>query len=121
MKTFAVDLLLASAVFLAVASVLGMMSMRDPYQKMHYLAPPASLCAIFITVAIFLQRGLKPGSFKAVFVTVVLVGMNTVVTHAAARAFRIVEVKNWHPQPGEEVPIERSDELVTKEPQDEAA
>ncbi len=121
MKTIAIDVLLASAVLLAVASVLGMMRMRDPYQKMHYLAPPASLSAIFITVAIFLQRGLKPESFKAMFVTIVLIGMNTVVTHAAARAFRIAEVKNWHPQPGEEVPIKRSDELVAKELQDEAA
>ena len=72
-----------------LASVLGMLRMRDAYQRMHYIAPPASFGAILITIAIFLQRGLKPESFKALFTTVVLIGMNTVVTHAAARAFRI--------------------------------
>lgn len=121
MKTIAIDVLLASAVLVAVASVLAMTRMRTPYQKMHYLAAPASLSAIFITVAIFLQRGLKPESFKAVFVTVVMIGMNTVVTHAAARALRIAEIDHWDPESGEEVPTERGDELVTQEPQDEAA
>lgn len=121
MKTIAIEVLLALAVLIAVASVLGMMRMRDPYQKMHYLAPPASLSAIFITIAIFLQRGLKPESFKAAFVSVVLIGMNTVVTHAAARALRIAEVKDWRPQGGEEVPIKRSDDLVTQGRHNEAA
>ena len=121
MKTMAIELLLASAVLLALASVLGMMRMRDPYQKMHYLAAPASLTPLLITLAIFLQRGLKPESFKAVFVTLTLIGMNTVVTHAAARALRIAEVKNWRPKPGEEIPIKRSDEPVTEERQNEAA
>ena len=121
MKAIAIDVLLAAAVLIALAAVLGMMRVRDPYQKMHYISAPASLSAIFITIAIFLQRGLKPESFKAVFVTAVLIGMNTVVTHAAARALRIAEIKDWRPEHGEAVPVKRSDELVTRERQDEAA
>ena len=121
MKQVAIDTLLALAVLLTLVSVLGMMRMRDPFQKMHYLSVPASLSAILITVAIFLQRGAKPESFKAVFVTGVLIGMNTVVTHAAARAFRIVQTRDWHPDRGEEVPVKRDDELVSQERQDEAA
>jgi len=119
MKTIAIEVLVACAVAVTLVSVLGMLRMRNAYQRMHYIAPPASLSAALITIAIFLQRGLKPESFKAAFTTLVLIGMNTIVTHAAARAFRIAETKNWHPKPGEEVPINRRDEQV--EPQKEAA
>ncbi len=112
MKTIAIDVLVASAVLITLVSVLGMLRMRDPYQRMHYISPPASLGAMFITAAIFLQQGLKPESFKALFTTLVLIGMNTIVTHAAARAFRIAETKKWQPDEGEEVPIKPGDELV---------
>ena len=112
MKVIAIDALVATAVLVAVLSVLGMLRMRDPYQSMHYISPPAALSSLFITIAIFLQDGLKPESFKALITTVVLIGMNTVVTHAAARAFRMAETKQWHPDPGEEVPIRPSDEPV---------
>jgi multicomponent Na+:H+ antiporter subunit G len=112
MMTIAIEVLLSAAVLIIVGSVLGMLRMRDPYQRLHYISPPASLSAIFITAAIFLQHGLKPESFKALFTTVVLIGMNTVVTHAAARAFRIAEVQDWRPKQGEEVPITPRDEIV---------
>jgi multicomponent Na+:H+ antiporter subunit G len=112
MKTIAIAVLLAAAVLVTLLSVLSMVRMRDPYQRLHYIAPPASLSGALITLAIFLQRGFKPESFKALFTTVVLIGMNSVVTHAAARAFRIAEVDNWHPDENEEVPIKPSDKMI---------
>ncbi len=115
MKTIAIEASVSIAVLITLVSVLGMVRMRDPYQRMHYIAAPASLSTFLITLAIFLQRGLKPESFKALFTTLVLIGMNTMVTHAAARAFRIAEVRDWHPEKGEEVPIKASDEVVSTE------
>lgn len=115
MKTVTIDVLLAFSVLIGWISVLGMLRMRDPYQRMHYISPPASLSAILIAAAIFLQQGLKPESFKALFTAVVLIAMNTFVTHAAARAFRMSEVKDWHAKKGEEVPIKPSDEVVVQE------
>ena len=115
MKTLFIEAVLAIAVLVTLLSVLGMMRMRDPYQRMHYISPPASLAALCIAAAIFLQQGLKPESFKALFTALVLIVMNTAVTHAAARAFRVAETKDWHPQPGEEVPVLASDEVVEKE------
>jgi multicomponent Na+:H+ antiporter subunit G len=112
MKTMVIEVLLATAVLVTLLSVVGMAVMRDPYQRLHYIAPPASLSAALITLAIFLQRGFKPESFKALFATFVLIGMNSVVTHAAARAFRIAEVDNWHPDKNEEVPIKPSDKVI---------
>lgn len=116
MKTIVIEAFLAAGVLTALLSVLGMARMRDPYQRMHYISPPASLSAMFITVAIFLQQGMKPESFKAVLVTLLLIAMNTIVTHEAARGFRIAEVEDWSPKKGEEVPLKASDELVRQEP-----
>ena len=114
MKDFAIEVLVAAAVLVTLLSLLGMLRMRDPYQRMHYISPPAALTPLFVTVAIFLQNGMKSESFKAALTTLVLIGMNTVVTHAAARAFRMAETKNWHPVSGEEVPIRATDELVER-------
>jgi len=113
MKVIEIDSLLALGVLVTLLSVLGMWRMRDPYQKMHYIAAPAFLSAGCFTAAIFLQDGLKPEGFKALVTTVVLIGMNSAVTHAAARALRISETKDWDPAPGEEVPIRTNDEAVT--------
>lgn len=115
MKHISVEVLLAAAVLITIASVIGMCRMRDPYQRMHYISPPASLTPALITIAILVQNGLKPEFFKAAMTTLVLIGMNTAVTHAAARAFRISETRNWKPAEGEEVPIRPSDELVKPE------
>ena len=115
MKTLAIEVMLAAAVLITLISVLGMLRMRDPYQRMHYISPPASLSALLIAIAIFLQQGLKPESFKALFIVLVLTGMNTIVTHAAARAFRIAETENWDRAQGEEVPIRPDDEHVRQE------
>lgn len=83
-----------------------MLRMRDEYQMMHFISPPASVSAILITIAIFVQRGARPESFKAVFITLILLLMNSVVTHATARAFRIRDVRgHWKPRDGEQVPV----------------
>lgn len=115
MKSTLIDALLSAAVLVTIVSVLGMLRVREPYQRMHYISPPASLSSLLIAMAIFVQKGLKPESFKALFAALVLVGMNTIVTHAAARAFRIAEVRDWHPVHGEEVPTLATDERVRKE------
>jgi len=115
MKAALIDVFLATAVLITIVSVLGMTRVRDPYQRMHYISPPASLSSFLIATAIFIQRGLKPESFKTLFVAFVLVGMNTIVTHTAARAFRIAEVPDWDPAEGEEVPILSSDENLEEE------
>lgn len=114
MKNIAIDALVAAAVVIAVISVLGMLRMRDPYQRLHYISGTAALTPLCITIAIFLQDGIKPESFKAVVVTLVLIAMNTVVTHAAARAFRLAETKDWNPDSGEEVPIHATDEVLER-------
>jgi multisubunit Na+/H+ antiporter MnhG subunit len=112
--TIAIEILVYAATAIALLSSWLMLRMKDEYQMMHFMAPPASLSAILITVAIFLQQGRKQESFKAIVITIVLLTMNSVVTHATARAFRIREVREqWRPRKGEEVPLKPTDEIVS--------
>jgi monovalent cation/proton antiporter MnhG/PhaG subunit len=111
--TLTIEVLVYAAVAIALLSSWFMLRMKDEYQMMHFMSPPASVSIILITLAIFLQQGRKPESFKALFITVVLLMMNSVVTHATARAFRIRERRDhWTPQDGERVPTKPSDEII---------
>jgi multicomponent Na+:H+ antiporter subunit G len=88
----AIKILLALAVAVALASCLGMAVMRDPYQKLHYLAPAASISPVLIMIAVLLEEGLKQAGIKAILVAAVTFIMNAVLSHATARAFRIREL-----------------------------
>lgn len=112
MKTLVIEVVVYTAVLIALLSSWLMLRMKDEYQMMHFMSPPASLSAILITVAIFLQQGLKPESFKALFTVGALILMNSIVTHVTARAFRIREIESWKPLEGEEVPLKASDETI---------
>lgn len=117
--TLAIEILVYAAVIITLLSSWLMLRMRDAYQMMHFMAPPASVAAILITVAIFLQQGSKPESYKALFITVVLLLMNSVVTHATARAFRIRAERDWMAAEGQEVPLMPTDETLDRKGPDE--
>lgn len=111
--TFAIELLVYVGAGIALLSAWLMLRMKDEYQMLHFLSPPATVSAVLIAIAIFLQQGRKPESFKALFVMAVLLGINSVVTHATARAFRIRETREkWQIQEGQEVPVLPGDEII---------
>jgi multisubunit Na+/H+ antiporter MnhG subunit len=74
---------------LNVGSVVGVLAMRDSYQKLHFLAPPASLAPFLLAVALFIGHGDKQPAIKMLLVAAVLNAVNGVVTHATARAHRM--------------------------------
>ncbi len=84
--------------------VLGMWRMREPTQALHYLSLPATVGAFALTAAVFLKNGSNQASWKTLFITFILLGINSVVTHASARAFRARELGHWRPREGD--PIE---------------
>lgn len=86
-----VAILVGFAVAVDLASAVGLLVMRDPYQRLHYLAPPASIAAVLLTVALFLGEPDKQAALKMLVVTLLLSAVNGVVTHATARAQRIRE------------------------------
>ncbi len=86
-------ILVGLAVALNLTSAIGVLAMRDPYQRLHYLAPPASLAPALLTLALFLAVDDLQPALKMLLLTVLLNAINGVVTHATARAHRIREGK----------------------------
>ena len=99
----AIDALLAIAVVVAVLSAVGLAVMRDPYQKLHFIAPPASLSVLCIVVALFIGEKEKLAAGKAVLISFLLYFMNAVITHATARAHYVREKGTWPPKENLEV------------------
>lgn len=100
-SSLAIDVLLGLTVLACWIGVLGMMRMRHPMQALNYLALPATAGMAALTVAVFLKTGWDPAAFKTVVIAVVVLGINSVVTHASARAFRARELGHWEPRDGD--------------------
>jgi monovalent cation/proton antiporter MnhG/PhaG subunit len=92
-----VDILLGLGVGVALLSSIGIVAMRDPYQRLHFISPPASLSALCVAIAIFLGEKQKQAGGKAALVAFLLYFMNAVVTHATARAHFVREEGKWPP------------------------
>jgi monovalent cation/proton antiporter MnhG/PhaG subunit len=95
--------LLALVVLSCWVGALGMWRMREPMQALHYLSLPACVGAVALTAAVFVRTGNTQASWKTVIITFVLLAINSVVTHATARAFRTRDLGHWQPLPGDDV------------------
>jgi multicomponent Na+:H+ antiporter subunit G len=87
-----------AAVLLALACGVGALVMRDPWQRLHFAAPPATLGAALLTVAVALESG-PLAAVKPALVLVLLTAQNGVVTHALARAVFVRTRGAWPPAP----------------------
>ena len=96
-----INILLWIAAVTGVLSAIGMLLMRDYYQRLHYLGPPSTLSIFLIAAAIVVQEGASQATTKAILTAVALAIINPVVTHAMARAARIRAYGHWVSQPHE--------------------
>jgi monovalent cation/proton antiporter MnhG/PhaG subunit len=90
-----IDVLLGIGVFSAVLSSLALLVMKDLYERLHYLSPPATVTIICFTAAVIADKHLSQAGIKALLIMVVLLAMNAVLTHATARAARIRQFGRW--------------------------
>jgi len=88
-RELAVLALLALGVGVTLLSCLGVLVMRDAYDRLHYTAPAGVLAPPAIAAAVVLEERLSAAGIKAVLVALVLVATNPVLGHATARAARI--------------------------------
>ena len=94
-RELAVLLLLALGVGVTLLSCVGVLVMRDAYDRLHYTGPAAVLAPVAIAAAVVLEERLSAAGVKAVLVALVLVGTNPVLGHATARAARIRQFGEW--------------------------
>jgi multicomponent Na+:H+ antiporter subunit G len=101
--TIAIQVLLAFAVVVALLCCLGILVMKDFYERLHYMAPVATVSAFCILLAVLIQTGWGQATIKTALVFLVLLFMNAVLTHATARAARIRTLGHWTPDPNEHI------------------
>jgi monovalent cation/proton antiporter MnhG/PhaG subunit len=94
-RELAVVVLLAFGVGVTLLSCLGVLVMRDPYDRLHYTGPAAVLAPVAIAAAVVLEEQLSAAGIKALLVALVLVATNPVLGHATARAARIRQFGEW--------------------------
>jgi multicomponent Na+:H+ antiporter subunit G len=68
---------------------------RNVYERLHYIAPGATLGSILVCGAIVVNEGTSQAGLKAIVVAVLLVSTGPVLVHATARAARVREIGKW--------------------------
>jgi multisubunit Na+/H+ antiporter MnhG subunit len=91
------DVLLGLAVVLVLASSVGILVMRDTYQKLHFLTPLALIAPLVVGLAVLVRSGWSENSSETwLALLFVLIG-SPFLTHATIRAARIREKGDWRP------------------------
>jgi multicomponent Na+:H+ antiporter subunit G len=100
--TVVVDVLLALAVLIVLASSVGILVMPDVYQKLHYVTPISVVAPVLVGVAVLIQSGWSTRSAQTWLALLFVVIASPVLSHATIRAARIRETGDWrgagHPE-----------------------
>jgi multisubunit Na+/H+ antiporter MnhG subunit len=91
------DVLLGLAVVIVLASSIGILVMRDAYQKLHYVTPAALIAPLVVGLAILAQSGLTENTAETWLALLFIVIAGPFLTHATIRAARIREKGDWRP------------------------
>lgn len=121
-RAVAVAILVAVSAILTAVSSVGVLAMRNPYQRLNYMAPPA-ISAFLLVAALALDGAGADACIKALFVAVLLNLSNGILTHATARATFVHQRGHWPPDqhdsesatrpssdPGEATPVKGGEE-----------
>lgn len=99
----AVDVLLGIGLAAFLLTALGVLLIKDFYERVHFLAPGSLIGAIAIPAAVVVHEGLTVAGVKAILIAILLVWANPVISHVMLRAGRIRRKEQWQPWEGEDV------------------
>jgi multisubunit Na+/H+ antiporter MnhG subunit len=85
---------LGGGVALEVLAVLGVTTMRDVFDRLHYVGL-AGFGALLVGISILIEQGFSLIGDKALATGVLLVSFGPVLVHATARSFRTRERGDW--------------------------
>ena len=92
-----VYLLLGLAVLVVAGAGLGILLMRDAYQKLHFVTPAALVAPVLVTLAVFVGQGLDENTGETCLALVFLIIAGPYLSHATVRAIRVREKGDWRP------------------------
>jgi multicomponent Na+:H+ antiporter subunit G len=103
MRDVAVALLLVAGVVVELLCAIGIVVMRDVFDRLHYLGPASALGPLLIAAAVLVDSALSQPTVKAFLVAILLALTSPVLSHATARAARVRQFDHWRALPGEMV------------------
>ena len=101
--TLAVEVLVWLAVVISLLCCLGIVVMKDLFERLHYTAAVSTIASVALLAAAVIEQGWGQAAIKMSLIVVVLFLMNAVLTHATARAARVRELGRWQPEAGERI------------------
>jgi len=94
-RTVVADILLGLAVALVLGSSVGVLVMRDVYQKIHFVTPAALVAPLAVGLAVLVQSGATIVTAQTWLTLLFVVIAGPVLAHATIRAARIRERGDW--------------------------
>ncbi len=91
------DVFLGLAAAIVIVSSIGVLVMRDAYQKLHFVGPAALVSPVLVTLAVWLHVGNKATTLEAMLALLLIVIASPFLTHATIRAARIRQTGDWRP------------------------
>jgi multisubunit Na+/H+ antiporter MnhG subunit len=85
------SILLWAGIAGALLCCLGILVMRGPHDRLHYLSAVNTLPAVLVVAAVVLELGMSVATIKAALAGAILVVAGPVLTHSIARSVRIRE------------------------------
>jgi multisubunit Na+/H+ antiporter MnhG subunit len=99
-QSITADAMLAAAVLVVAASSVGILVMRDPYQKVHFVTPISLVAPILVAVAVTLRAGWSEPTGQTWLAVAVVCVAGPVLSHATVRAARVRERGDWRSRDG---------------------
>jgi multicomponent Na+:H+ antiporter subunit G len=94
--------LLGCAVAVEWLCCLGVLVMRNPFARLHYLGPAATLGPVLVAAAVLVRHSSAQACIKACLLLAAMLLINPVLAHATARAARVHEVGHIDAREGEQ-------------------
>jgi multisubunit Na+/H+ antiporter MnhG subunit len=90
-----VYLLLGLAALIVLAASVGIVVMRDAYQKLHYVTPIAVVAPVVVGLAVLVQSGFTEDSAQTWLALLFVLAGGPFLAHATIRAARIRAEGDW--------------------------
>lgn len=98
--------LLALGVGIEVLCALGVLVMRNVYDRLHYVGA-AAFGVLLVALAVLVRDSFSLIADKALLVAVLVLTTGPIMSHATARAVRVREHGHWSVQESEQIDVER--------------
>jgi multisubunit Na+/H+ antiporter MnhG subunit len=109
-QDIASDVLLGLAVMVVLGASVGVLVMRDAYQKLHFVTPAALVAPVLVAGAVLAQVGVYENSGETFLACAFMVIAGPFLSHATMRAIRVREKGDWRPREHARAPAEEKEQ-----------